>query len=600
MTRSGSVPPDPHSFAEPGRARVRHLSLRLRVSFEARVLHGVATLHVERAPDEATLVLDTRGLVIHEVTDEGGVHLPFTLGPEEVLRGAPLRIELRAGTRSVCVRYTTGPEAPALQWIEPAQTAGGQHPFLFTQGHAIETRSFIPLQDSPSVRLTYDAHVEVPAPLVVAMSAERLGVRDDGPTRTFSFRMEEPIPAYLIALVAGALELAPIGPRTGVFAEAVTLERAAHEFAELESMLEAAEALLGPYRWGRFDVVVMPPFFPYGGMENPRLTYASPTLLAGDRSLTTVVVHELAHAWAGNLVTNATWDELWLNEGFTVYLELRLQEVLWGEDRAGMMRVYGWRELGAAIQRMGADHPDTRLQYELAGRDPAVGVTVIPYLKGAALVWTLERAVGRPRMDAWLRGWFDRHAFQPVTHRALLRDLDAHLFHGEASPVDLQRWLHAPGAPPAEAAPDPSAALDRVDALARELLAGAPPSTLPFDGFSPMHWRQLLATLLAAPATPEGWKERLTELDEARSLSRSENCEILAPWLRLAARARLDAALPALRRFLSSQGRGKYLRPLYEELLASEWGAPVAREVYAEARGRYHPLARGMLDRLFA
>ncbi len=586
---------DPHSFANPDEARVVHLDLALTVDFDARRLEGTATLDLALAPDARALVLDTRGLTIHAITDASGIALPFALAAADPLLGSALHIDVSSGATQVVVRYTTGPDAGALQWLAPAQTAGGAHPFLFTQGHALETRSWIPTQDSPAVRHTYAARITVPTALVAAMSAERLPpvVAPDGETRVFSFTMREPIPPYLIALAVGDLAFRATGPRTGVFAEPALIERAAHEFAEIERMIDAAESLLGAYRWGRFDVMVMPPSFPYGGMENPRLTFTSPSLLAGDRSLTTVVAHELAHAWAGNLVVNATWDDFWLNEGFTVYVELRMNELLWGHERAGMLKTYGWRELGAEIERLGPSSPDTRLHYDMRGRDPVVGVTAIPYLKGVAFLWTLELSVGRARFDPWLRGWFDRHAFGSVTTEDLVIDLRAHLF-GDAPPVDLDRWLHQPGLPE-EAAPPPSPALERVDAGARAFLAGAPAVSLGAGAWCAQEWRHFLGTLLGqVPA------ERLAELDEVFALSESENTEVLFAWLRVAARCRHAPALPVIARFLGKNGRGKYLRPLYTELLASDEGAALARRVYAEARPRYHAVVQTALDALFS
>ncbi len=587
---------DPHSRAQPTEARVTHLSLDLVVEFEHKRLRGTAALDLEIGPGARALVLDTRRLAIHGVRDQEQKPLPFALGPEDALLGAALTIALRASTRRVEIDYATTADAEALQWLEPRQTAGGEHPFLFTQGHAIQSRSWLPIQDSPGVRFTYEARVTVPSPLLALMSAERNGSAPCTEGVCFAFAMREPIPAYLIALVVGDLTARDVGPRTAVFAEPATIDAAAYELGELERMVEAAESLIGPYLWGRFDVVVMPPSFPYGGMENPRLTFASPTLLAGDRSLTTVVVHELAHAWAGNLVTNATWNDFWINEGTTVYLELRLNELLWGPERSSLLQSWSHRELASEIARMGKDAPDTRLCYDMTGRDPAEGVTVIPYMKGAALFWTLERAVGRDSLDAWLKSWFARRAFQSVTTATLLEDLRTELWPAGAAPsVELEPWVHAPGLL-AQAAPPPSALLQRVDQAAADVLAGVSPSTLDVGGFTPQAWRHFLGTLIQArPAVAI-----VGAIDQAFALSRSHNAEILAPWLRLEAQSHNDAAIPRIESFLGSVGRMKYLKPLYAELLDSAWGKPIAKRAYQAARVRYHALVRAGLERLFS
>jgi aminopeptidase N len=583
---------DSHSFARPAEARVTHVSLKLAVDFDRRILIGTATLDVDVAEGASEVILDTRGLVLHAVTDAAGTPLTHTVGASDGLLGAPLTIALAAGQKRVVVAYETSPDAEALQWLAPEQTAGGLHPFLFTQGHAVHARSWMPIQDSPALRITFDASITVPAPLVALMGAERAASEEP---QAFAFRMQEPIPAYLFALAVGDLTSREMGPRTAVFSEPCLIDRAAHELAEMEAMVEAAESLAGPYRWGRFDVLIMPPSFPYGGMENPRLTFASPTLLAGDRSLTTVFVHELAHAWAGNLVINGTWDDFWLNEGTTVYLELRINEVMWGAERAAMLKSTGHRELVNAVKSMGEAHPDTRLRYEMKGRDPADGVTVIPYLKGAAFYWTLETMVGRQRLDPWLRSWFDRRAFQSVTTDVFLEDLKRHLLTPlEIESIGLDAWMNEPGLLEA-ATPPASERIARVEDIATRLVGGAIPQSLEVAGWTPQEWRHFLVSVLAA--RPDS--ALVEALDATFALSKSENAEVLAPWLRLQASVQNDAASERIERFLGEVGRLKYLKPLYADLLATEWGAPLARRAFAKARPKYHTLVRGALGRLF-
>lgn len=584
---------DPHSYARPTEARVKHVVLDLEVDFPHRTLSGSVRLDIERTPGAQTLVLDTRRLGIRSVTDAAGAALDYVVGADDPVLGSSLTIHL-SDSSSVLIAYTTARNAEALQWLDPEQTAGGQHPFLFTQGHAIQTRSWIPLQDSPAVRVTYEARITVPPALVAVMSAEQL---PSDAANTFLFRMSEPIPSYLIALAVGDIVRRTIGPRTAVFAEPAQIDRAEYEFGEMESMIEAAEALLGPYLWGRFDVLVMPPSFPYGGMENPRLTFASATLLAGDRSLTTVIAHELAHAWAGNLVTNATWDDFWINEGTTVYLELRINEALWGAERAAMLKSSGFRDLGNEIARMGLEAPDTRLRYEMEGRDPAEGVTVVPYLKGAAFFWTLEREVGRERLDRWLKSWFERHAFQSVSTATLLADLRSHLLvEKSALAADLDRWVSAPGVP-TDATPPASQLLLRVDAAAQKILEGAPPSSIDAAEWNPQAWRHFLGSLLASHGG-DPTLESLKALDAEFGLSGSKNAEVQMPWLRLLAKRQDEGAAQAIAAFLAGNGRMKYLRPLYAELMASPWGTEIAKRTYAGARPHYHALVQSGLDRL--
>ncbi len=363
--------PDVHSFARPAEARVTHLALDLQADFTAHRLGGRATLTFVRRPDVRELVLDTRGLEIRQVLDERQQPLTFRLEPPVEHLGQALVIALPASGDRVVVEYRTSPDAAALQWLTPAQTAGRIHPYLYSQGQAILTRTWIPTQDSPAIRQTYEASITVPRPLAVVMSAEMTtpnGTDAGNGLRAYKFKMDQPVPPYLIAIAAGDIAFRSLGPRTGVYTEPTMIERSARELEDLEKMIAAAETLGGPYRWGRYDVLVLPPSFPFGGMENPRLTFATPTILAGDKSLVSLLAHELAHSWSGNLVTNATWGDFWLNEGFTTYFENRIMEALYGKDRALMLASLGRNEL----MREMADLPpaDTKLSLDLKGRDP--------------------------------------------------------------------------------------------------------------------------------------------------------------------------------------------------------------------------------------
>src|SRR5688500_1997455 len=451
---------DIHSFARPDEARVTHVALDLTADFTARTLGGRATLSLEREADARRLVLDTRDLEIQGVTASDGAPLKFALGDKNPILGQPLTVELPDGATEVVIAYRTSPNAAALQWLGPSQTAGRKQPYLYSQGQAILTRTWIPTQDSPGIRQTYAARITVPRELRAVMSAEQLtpdGVDGQG-GRTFEFKLSQPVPPYLIALAVGDIAFRPLGPRTGVYTEPSMLDAAAYEFADLEKMVSAAESLLGAYRWGRYDLLVLPPSFPFGGMENPRLTFATPTILAGDRSLVSLVAHELAHSWSGNLVTNATWSDFWLNEGITTYVELRLMEALYGPERAAMLDVLARRSLDDEITRLGGPtSPDTVLHVDLTGRDPDEGMTEIPYEKGAALLKLLERTVGRSRFDAYLRSYFDRHAFQPITTAEFLADVRANLLGGDRAleeKLRLEEWLYKPGLP--DNAPIPS------------------------------------------------------------------------------------------------------------------------------------------------
>ncbi len=357
--------PDIHSYAQPALARVKHVDLDLTADFSARTLSGTATLDVTGQAGATQIILDVKNLDVRSVADSSGNALPFALGADDAIKGQPLTVTLPAfengRTQKIVVSYATRPDAAALQWLTPAQTAGGERPFLFSQGQAILTRTWVPTQDSPGIRQTYSARITVPDDLKAVMSAEMLtpdGEAASEGRHTYRFRMTNPVPPYLIALAVGDLAFASEGDRVGVWTEPSRLDAAKTEFSEMGQLVDAAEALYGPYRWGRYDLLILPPSFPFGGMENPRLTFATPTVVAGDKSLVSLVAHELAHSWSGNLVTNATWSDIWLNEGTTTYFENRIMEAVYGKDRALMLQVLGWNDLQASCPTCLPPTPD--------------------------------------------------------------------------------------------------------------------------------------------------------------------------------------------------------------------------------------------------
>ncbi len=593
---SPSAARDPHSFARPREIRMRHVELDLDVDFSARRLSGTAILHLERLDPAATVVhLDTRGLEIGRVeSGDGASWAParHELGIPDPILGAGLAISLAPGSDRVRVAYATSPRASGLQWLEPAQTAGKRHPFLFSQSQAIHARSWAPVQDTPAVRITFDATVKTPPELVALMGAAGNSTGERG--GVYRFRMPQRIPAYLMAIAAGDLGFAPLGPRSGVYAEPSVVSRAAAEFADTERMMAAAERLYGPYRWDRYDLLVLPPSFPFGGMENPRLTFATPTVLAGDKSLVALVAHELAHSWSGNLVTNATWSDFWLNEGFTTYIERRIVEEVYGADFAAMEAVLGRQDLEEELARL--DDRDEILHIDLSGRDPDEGATRLPYEKGALLLRSIEELYGRGRFDAFLRGYFDHFAFQSITTADFVAYLREHLVgrDGRASEaLPLEDWIERPGLP--AVAPRPvSEALGRVARAAEAWSAGrTEEAARAFPAWTTQERLQFLRRL-PTPLPPP----RLAELDAAFTLSRSGNSEIAFQFLLMALRSGYTGADARLEDFLTSIGRRKFIKPLYEELVKTDAGRARARAIYARARPGYHPIAVDTVDRI--
>ncbi|SEC93940.1 Leukotriene A4 hydrolase, C-terminal [Nocardioides exalbidus] len=584
-------PHDPHSCSRPDEVAVRHLSLDLDVDLTAQRLSGSVTLSLDHLVPGAPLVLDTWRLEVARVTGADGADLPFTIGTHDDVVGSPLTVET-GGADHVVVHYATGADANALQWLGPEQTSSGK-PFLFTQSQPILARTWIPCQDSPGVRTTYDADVRVPGDLLALMSAENPTSRaEDG---RYRFTMREPVPSYLIALAVGDLEHRDLGPRSGVYAEPGEVDAAAWEFADTERMIDAAERLYGPYRWGRYDLLVLPPSFPYGGMENPRLTFATPTVVAGDRSLVSLVAHELAHSWSGNLVTNATWNDVWLNEGFTTYFERRIDEEVFGVDTAAMLLTLGRQELDRAL--VGVDPRQTWLEQDVV--DPDDGPPRIPYEKGSLFLRMLETAVGRDRFDAFLRDYFDRFAFTTMDTAGFVAHLTAELLDPAgltADDVRLEEWVHGPGVPGNEP-PTTSAALEQVDAQVAALLAGSGVAELDTDGWVSQQWVRLVRAL------PDDTDHAvMADLDAAFGFTGSGNIEVATSWFEktvLTGYAFRSPAVDAgLEDLLTRHGRALYLRHVYEALASTDAGRDRATEIYARARPTYHPVSQAVVDRV--
>ena len=531
-SRAADAMSDAHSFANLQDFRVTHVALDLNADFERKRLAGFVDLSIDRLNDAAReLILDTRDLKI-EAVELDGKQLEYRLGEAKPILGAPLAIQLPAKlpakSMTVRVKYETSPQASGLQWLEPSQTAGKKQPYLYSQSQAIHARSWIPLQDSPAVRLTYEAHITTPPQLLAVMSATSESNDRDGDYR---FRMPQPIPSYLIALGVGDLVFKPLGARTGVYAEPSVIDSAAYEFADVQSMLETCEKLFGPYRWERYDLLILPPSFMWGGMENPRLTFLTPTVLAGDRSLVSLIAHELAHSWSGNLVTNANWNSVWLNEGFTVYLERRIIEALYGKERYAMEDALGHQSLQRNVESLKAEGEEalTKLSMNLDDRDPDDGFSDVPYEKGRLFLGFLESRLGRAQLDAFLREYFDRFAFQSIGTTTFVDYLQERVLSKPGAKVtmaEVRTWLDEPGIPSIAVLPH-SDAFVRVDEQRKAWLEGKRKAAqLDTARWTTHEWLHFLENM---PADLKA--SRMAELDSAFKLTASKNNEIAHAWL---------------------------------------------------------------------
>jgi leukotriene-A4 hydrolase len=587
---------DVHSYSNPSQVRVTHLDLVLEVDFDNRTLSGQVTLDLKRDAPDAPLILDTMALDIRKIEiskrNSDFIATTSSQGEPDPIKGSALTIDLADGDR-VRIEYSTTIGAKALQWLEPAQTSGKRGPFMFTQSQAIYARSWIPLQDSPQVRVTYSAVIKTRPDLWAVMGAANNPTRPG--TGEYKFEMPQPIPSYLIALAVGKLDFRPLGPRSGVYAEPSVVAAAAAEFSDIEKMITAAEDLYGEYRWDRYDMLVLPPSFPLGGMENPRLTFLTPTVIAGDKSLVALIAHELAHAWSGNLVTNATWSDFWLNEGITTYVERRIVEELYGRRREEMESALAYDFLKREMQTL--DLNGQSLHPNLDGCDPDDAATKVPYDKGALFLRQIEEVFGRTNFDRFLRRYFERFAFKSITTTGFVHFLKEDLFAQNpdlGATILIDEWLYKGGLPTSAPQPE-SDAFSQVTETAHKWLDGRVNSAqLEAPNWTTHEWLHFLRTL------PKDLDEaKMRELDGALNLTNTGNAEIAHEWLLLSLRTHYEPATQRLRNYLQSIGREKLIKPLYEELIATANGRNLASEIYELARPLYHPIVVKKIDKLF-
>ena len=579
---------DKHSFSEPHNVQTTHLDLDVKIDFEKEVISGKATYTLKNIAGSSELVLDANGLIIDSITSLGE-NCSYSFGEKDAVLGQALRIEIDEKATELSIYYQSAPNAKALQWLNPKQTAGKKQPFLFTQSQAILARTWLPCQDSPGVRFSYNAKVKVPIDLMAVMSAENPTKKNsDG---VYYFKMKQAIPAYLMALGVGNLEFQNLGKHTGIYAEPEMIAKAAYEFAETENMLKIAEKMYGKYAWDRYDMLLLPPSFPFGGMENPRLTFVTPTILAGDRSLTALIAHELAHSWSGNLVTNKTWDDFWLNEGFTVYFERRIMEQMEGKDYANMLALLGKQDLEHTVSTLGHTHKDTHLKLNLVQRDPDDGMTDIAYEKGFFLLRLIEASVGRKQFDLFLNKYFAENAFKVMDTEEFIAYLNTHLLNKDPEAkkkIRLDEWVYGAGIPDN----CPKVTSTKFKAVNKALLSfkkGYPLENINSENWSSHEWLHFLRKLPKDISL-----NNLKKLDLAFNFTNSGNAEILNAWFQLIIPTNYKAADRSLENFLMTVGRRKFLQPIYEALHKKD--APKALKIYKKARGNYHSVTTQTLD----
>jgi leukotriene-A4 hydrolase len=587
--------PDPHSFSLPDEAKSTHLSWKADVDFQGKTINGVATWTIDVKPDADVIIFDTKDLNISKVTLDNDQPAEFKLAEKDSLLGEALAVLIKPDTKKVSIHYQTSKGAEALQWLDAQQTAGKKFPFLFTQSQAILARSWVPCQDSPNLRFTYDADVTVPKDLIALMSASNPQTKNE--SGEYHFEMKQPIPSYLLALSVGDLSFKPISERSGIYAEPSIVERAAWEFVDLEKMIAGAEELYGPYQWERYDVLVLPPSFPFGGMENPRVTFATPTILAGDRSLTSLIAHELAHSWSGNLVTNATWNDFWLNEGFTVYFETRIMEKLYGADYSEMLASLSLQDLKDEIKSLNEVglSADTKLKLSLEGRNPDDGVTDIAYNKGYFFLRGIEEKHGREKFDQFLKDYFTSNAFKSMNTDGFISYIKNYYQSNFGISLDDKRfneWIFSEGLP-ADCPQPNSGRFKKVDDVIAAWKAEQKLDKTVAKNWSTHEWLHFIKNL---PDTLS--LQQMQTVDNFGNFTQSGNSEIIAAWGVVAIRNKYEKMNPKIESFLINTGRRKFLSPLYNELIKTPEGKAKAKAIYEKARPNYHFVATSTFDKL--
>jgi len=578
-----------HSYAQPNNAVVKHLSLDIDVDFKKEVISGTASYSIEN--NNATeIILDSKFLDIQKA-EADGKETKFTLGNFDENLGQPLKIDITPDTKNITIHYYTTSETEALQWLNSQQTADKKHPFLFTQGQAILTRTWIPIQDSPQIRVTYDATVKVPSELMAVMSAEN--PKEKSADGVYHFKMKQPISPYLIALAIGDVEYKAISNRTGVYAEKSMLTKVHNEFSDMEKMVASAEKLYGKYAWDQFDIIVLPPSFPFGGMENPRLTFATPTVIAGDKSLTSLVAHELAHSWSGNLVTNATWEDFWLNEGFTVYFEMRIMEALYGKERAEMLALIGQQDLEDELEGFKDTPNDTKLKLDLEGRNPDDGMNSIAYDKGYLFLRTLEQTVGREKFDVFLKNYFQTHAFSTMHTKKFISYLNENLLVKNNITFNTDEWIYNPGIPTNHVVilSDKFATVEKV---LQQCIDNSAVDTNATKDWTPQEWVHFIRNF---PINME--IKHFEMFDKAYNLTNSTNSYISMVWFEqsILHNYRGNNVDKKIEEFLINVGRRWYVTTIFKAYKKSN-KLEEANEIYNKSRANYHSVTANTIDKL--
>uniref|UniRef100_A0A336KHS5 Leukotriene A(4) hydrolase n=1 Tax=Culicoides sonorensis TaxID=179676 RepID=A0A336KHS5_CULSO len=600
MGRMGEV--DPNSYAEPEKVVIQHADLDWEIDFNRKIISGSVTLKFKILAEEGIekILLDVSDLRIESIfakVPAGEIPLTFTVTDPVENIGSKLTISLPNVTKgeiAIVIDYDTV-SASALAWLDPEQTSGKKHPYVFSQCQAIHARSILPCQDTPAVKFTYTAVVKHPSQLIALMSA----IRDEEKSSAGISRFQQtvPIPSYLLAIAVGPLVSRTIGPISKVWSEQEQIEEAAYEFVDTDNFVQKASEICGPYVWKEYNLLVLPKSFPFGGMENPTLTFVTPTIIAHDRSLVDVVAHEIAHSWTGNLVTNKNFEHFWLNEGSTVFVEGKILGRIHGKAYRDFHALHGLTDLVDTIKNQLADEPQlTKLVVNLTDLSPDDAFSSVPYMKGSTFLRYIEDLVGGPDVfEPFLKFYLNKFKYQSIVTDDFKKTLyDYFNEKGLANlldPIDWDAWLFGEGMPPVIPKYDTSlvdACHKHTNLWSDNTLDVIKTSDVIKEKLSSSQVTEFLSGLLEKETITDLNAAKIALLSETYGLDSTQNAEIRFRYMRLCIRARLREKLSDILTFANSNFRMKFVRPIYKDL--GKW-----TEVREEAIANFEKVRNQMM-----
>lgn len=567
---------DPNTLSNYDKFRVTHTSADLSIDFDNKVLKGTVTHTVKsiNGTTETAIILDTRFLDVHEVSVNGersNWELLAQSKPYGHALKVPLNQAIKGGeTLSLRIGVQTTKDGTAVQFLTPVQ-ARSQHPYMFSQCQAINARSIFPCQDTPDVKSTFEFNITSPLPVLasgLAVGSPEAASGNKNNEKVYRFRQDIPIPSYLFAVASGDIVSAPIGPRSVVATGPEGIKAAQWEFEEAtEPYIESIEKIIYPYQWGTYNLLVLPPSFPYGGMENPVYTYCTPTVVSGDRQNVDVIAHELSHSWSGNLVTAASWEHFWLNEGWTTYLERRLQAAVHGEPHRDFSAIIGWKSLVDAVNGYGTDHNFTKMIPDLKGKDPDDAFSTVPYEKGYTFLSYLEAKVGKEKWNKFIPHYFTTFKCASLDSYEFKTNLidffaDDSAASTALTSVNWDDWFYKPGLPPK---PEFDTSLADVCFKLAAKWKHADPLTFRPDKSDITGWaaNQVVVFLDQILEFKEPLSPELADtMGKAYDLTTSTNVEVTARYFQVGLRAKDKNVYQPTADLLGNVGRMKFVRPL--------------------------------------